>query len=248
MFIPMSNQTKSTKFLTITIFVLGAALLGFAGGWSWQASGLGHGATEQVVRDYILENPEVLPQAMANLQARETLAQIEPLRGALEMPYPGAILGNPEGTITLVEFTDYACPYCRVSIADVEALTAQNSDLKVVVREHAILSEASVDAARMALAAADQGKYAAFHAAMFAKDRPTSSAIKAAAREAGLDLAKANADIASGKFDPELENSARLAEAVNLGGTPSWIIGSETFSGAVGKDILAAAIARARES
>jgi hypothetical protein len=96
-----------------------------------------------------------------------------PLRGALETPFPGAVLGNPQGRVTLVEFTDFACTYCRGSVADVEALVAANPDLKVVVRELPIISAQSVPAARMGLAAAAQGKYRAFHKAMFSGERPS---------------------------------------------------------------------------
>ena len=108
---------------------------------------------------------------------REQLARIEPLRTELERPFPGAVLGNPQGKVTLVEFTDYACTYCRQSVADVDALIAANPDLKVVMREYPILSPESVDAARMALAAAQQERYPQFHAAMFRRGPPSAQTI-----------------------------------------------------------------------
>lgn len=234
--------------MAMIAIVLGAALLGFAGGWAWQATGAGRGATEEIVRDYILEHPEVLPEAMERLMARETLARIEPLREMIETPFPGAVLGNPEGSVTLVEFTDYACPYCRSSVGDVKALVAQDKDLKVVVREYPILSSASVDAARMALAAAEQGRFAEFHEAMFAKDRPTVASIDAAAREAGLDLAKAKAAIATGRYDAELATNSQLADATGLTATPAWIVGQSAFSGAVGRERLEQAVRDAKGS
>ena len=226
--------------------VIGAALLGFAGGWAWQASGAGRGATETIVRDYILEHPEILPEAMKRMQERELAARIAPLRSALETPYAGAVLGNPNGTLTLVEFSDYACPYCRLSVPEVEALIAANKDLKVVLREEPVLSPQSGDAARMALAAADQGKFAAFHKAMFTYDKLSLQAIDAAAQTAGLDLARAKADIAKGKFDYELQNNLRLADAVGFTGTPAWVIGNEAYSGALDRAALAEAVTKAR--
>jgi len=244
----MNGGTGPSRLWTIAALVLGAALLGFAGGWAWQATGAGRGATEKVVRDYILDHPEILPQAMQRLQERELAARLEPLRGVLETPYPGAVLGNPAGKVTLVEFADYACPYCRLSVADVEALIAENKDLKVVLRQDPVLSPESGDAARMALAAAEQGRFPAFHKAMFAKEHPTAAAIEAAAREAGLDLAKARADIAAGKYDAELENNRRLANAIGFSGTPAWVIGKQAYSGALGKDALAKAVEQARGS
>lgn len=241
----MTDRSISSRLLLPAALVLGGALLGFGGSAAWQAS-LGRGATEKLVHNYLLEHPEVLPEAIDRLQSKQLLARIDPLRPALESPYPGAVLGNPNGTVTLVEFTDYACPYCRASIADVKELLAANHDLKVVVREEPVLSAGSVDAARMALAAADQGRYPAFHDAMFAKDGPSAEAIEAAAREAGLDLAKARADIAAGRYDSELTNNTRMGQTIGFTGTPSWIVGSKAFSGAVGKQALAEAIAAAR--
>ncbi len=242
----MAVQTRFGSILTTTAIVLGAALLGFAGGWAWQASGAGRGATEKLVHSYILDHPEILPEAMQRLQEREMLNRLAPLRGALETPFPGAVLGNPKGTVTLVEFTDYHCPYCRLSVPEVEALIAANKDLKVVIREEPVLSPESGDAARMALAAADQGLYARFHKAMFAHETLSRETIDAAAREAGLDLAKAKADIASHKYEAELQNNLRMADAVGFTGTPAWVIGKQAFSGAIGRDALADAIAQAR--
>jgi len=244
----MTGSSPPGGFRTIAIFVLGAALLGFAGGWAWQATGAGRGATEAIVRNYILDHPEVLPEAMQRLQEREIAYRIAPLRAALETPYPGAVLGNPGGSVVLVEFADYACPFCRQSVGDVEALIAENADLKVVLREDPVLSEQSYEAARMALAAADQGRFRAFHKAMYAQDGISAQTIEAAAREAGLDLARARADIAAGKYDPELENNRQLAGAMGFSGTPSWVIGDQGFSGAVGKEALADAIEKARSA
>ena len=97
-------------FLTLVV----ALAAGFAGAALWDATGLGGEST----RDYLLANPEVLPEAMEELQRRDQLARIEPLRGELETPFPGAVLGNPRGSVTLVEFSDYSCTYCRQSVAE----------------------------------------------------------------------------------------------------------------------------------
>jgi protein-disulfide isomerase len=157
------------------------------------------------------------------------------------------VLGNPKGTLTLVEFSDYACGFCRQSVPDVAALIAANPDLKVVVQEFPILTPESADAARMALAAADQGKYQAFHNAMFTLGRPNAESIAAAARQAGVDLVRARAAIAAGKYDGELADNHALARKMGFDGTPSWVVGGEAFSGAVGRGALNAAIGRARE-
>ena len=227
-------------FMTLIV----ALAAGFAGAALWDTSGLGGQST----RDYLLANPEVLPQAMEVLQQRDLMARIEPLRGELETPFPGAVLGNPAGSVTLVEFSDYACTYCRQSVADVAALVAANPDLKVVIREYPILSPESLDAARMALAAAQQGRYARFHDAMFRLGPPSAESIEAAATEAGVDLARARAAIASGVFDPHLQANSQLAAQLGISGTPGWVIGRQALNGAVGRATIGEAIEEARRS
>jgi protein-disulfide isomerase len=226
-------------FLTLIVAIAG----GFGGAALWQFSGLGG----QTTRDYLLAHPEVLPEAMDVLQERDMIARIEPLRDELEQPFPGAVLGNPEGSITLVEFTDYACSFCRQSLADVQALIAANPDLRVVMREYPILSEGSADAARMALAAAAQGKYSAFHDAMFALGTPAPENIAAAAQTAGLDVPRARAAIARGDYESQLQNNVFLAQSMGFTGTPSWIVGNKVLNGAVGREAIAEAIAEAAD-
>jgi protein-disulfide isomerase len=221
-----------------------ALVSGFAGAAIWSFSGLGEGQT----RAYLLANPEVLPEAMQVLQRREMMAAIEPLRQEIETPFPGAVMGNPEGSITLVEFSDYACGYCRQSVADVAALIEGNPDLRVVIREFPILTAQSADAARMALAAAQQGRFEQFHLAMFGQGQVTPETIEAAANEAGVNLELARAAIDSGQFEGQLQNNVYLAQSIGFSGTPSWVIGDQTFNGAVGRRAIERAIAEARDS
>jgi protein-disulfide isomerase len=206
-----------------------------------------HAAIEKVVHDYILEHPEILPQAMENLQKKENAQALTGIGDAVHKPYPGAILGNPRGSVTLVEFTDFACTFCRQSVAEVDQLVAANPDLRVVVRELPILSPQSADAAKMALAAAEQGKYAAFHRAMFAAGRPAPDTIAAAAQAAGLDMDRARKTIAAPRVEAELTRNVDFARQLGFNGTPSWIAGDTLLSGAVGEDKLSEAIAAARK-
>ena len=217
---------------------------GFAGAAAWDFTGLGGSAT----RDYILANPEVLPEAMERLQVQQRQARLEPVREQVLTPFPGAVLGNPQGKVTLVEFSDYACTYCRQSVADVHALIAGNPDLRVVIREYPILRPESVDAARMGLAAAQQGKFAAFHDAMYALGPPSKATIEQAARQAGVDLAAADKAIASGLYDSFLKANIALASRIGIDGTPGWVIGDRIIDGAVGSAALGDAIAEARRS
>lgn len=227
-------------FATFVIALIG----GFAGAALWSYAGFGGEAT----RAYLMANPEVLPKAMEELQKREQLARIGSLRDDLELPFPGAVLGNPAGKVTLVEFSDYACGYCRMSVPDIQRLVKENPDLRVVMREYPILRPESVDAARMALAAAEQGKYAAFHDAMFGLGTPSEATIAAAAKQADLDMERAKAAIDSGKFDSFLQNNHQLAGQLGINGTPGWVIGDRIIDGAVGHEALASAVEEARDS
>ena len=241
---PQSASLQPKWLLVLAVPVL---LIGGAAGWLLRDPGPADRAgIEKVVREYILAHPEILPEAMENLRRKETAQQLGGIRSDLEKPFPGAVLGNPQGTITLVEFTDFACGYCRQSVADVERLAKDNPDLRIVIRELPILSAESADAARMALAAAEQGKYPAFHAAMFAAGRPSKETIAAAAKAAGLDPARAAKVAASKAVEAELARNVDLARQLGFSGTPSWVAGDDVLSGAVGFDRLQEAVTNAR--
>lgn len=229
------------------MFAAGTALLlvGAGAGWFYETRFGGSGSTakiEAVVENYLLENPEILLKVSDKLKEKQASAQIDAVGDELETPYPGMVLGNPNGKVVLVEFSDYACTYCRRSVSDVEALIAQFPDLKVVLREMPILSPDSAAAAKMAMAAAQQGKFAVFHKAMFAAGRVNGDTIQAAARVAGLDLVRAQQTIADPRAEAELASNVEMARQLGFNGTPSWVIGDQAFAGAVGRDELAAAI------
>lgn len=237
------TQTRalSLTWPRLAAFGLVVALLGAAGGWlaSWATMG-------KVVHSYVLEHPEILPQAMENLRKNDDAKQLAGVRGDIEKPFPGAILGNPNGKVVVVEFADYACGYCKRSVADLNALIAENPEIKVVMRELPILSPQSADAAKMAMAAAEQGKYPAFHNAMYEIGKPDAQTIEAAAKAAGMDLARARRIIADPILQTEIDRNMGFARQLGFQGTPSWVIGERLLSGAVGKDALAAAIAEAK--
>lgn len=205
-------------------------------------------AIEALVRATLLDHPEILPEAMERLRQQEARATITPLRGALETPFDGAVLGNPKGRKVLVEFADYACGYCRRSEADVEAMIAADPELKVVVRLLPIIGPESEPAARMGLAAARQGRYAAFHKAIYAGATPNDQSIGAAAGAAKLDSAAAKAQAADTRVTDELQQNLALARRLGINGTPSWVVGDQLLSGAIGREKLEAAVARAAKS
>jgi protein-disulfide isomerase len=244
----MAQSAPNPRSPWVILALIIVALIGGLGGWllGSRQKPSDQAAIEEIVRNYILEHPEILPQAMERLQARENGKQVASAGDALSTPFPGAVLGNPNGSVTLVEFTDYACGYCRTSVPEVEALIAANPDLKVVIRELPILSPASADAARWSLAAAEQGKFEAFHKAMFAAGRPSAETIEAAATRAGLDLNRARKVIAEPRVEAELKQNLALAQQLRIDGTPSWVIGEQLMAGAVGQKVLQDAIDAAK--
>lgn len=248
------------------IFMSSAAFMAIAAGvgvFMWQSSSTTTSQTDQaaraagidadqqaafedIIRQYILDNPEIIPEAVQKLQEKQASARIDGIRELIETPFQKAFIGNPDGDVVLVEFSDFACGYCRQSVKDVARLIKEDPGLKVVFRELPILSDASGQAAEMALAAATQDRYYGFHTAMFDVGRPSDTTIEAAAQAANMDLPKARAFIATNVARQEIENNIKLAQQLEFTGTPSWVVGNQILNGAVGYDELKAAIADAR--
>lgn len=214
-----------------------ALVFGFAGAGLWSLSGLGNGQT----RDYLLANPQILPEMAEAFQRGEAQDRLARISDEVKQPFAGSVLGNPQGTRVLVKFTDYGCTYCRQSVAGIDELIAADPELKVVVREWPIF-DGSEQAARMALAAAKQGKYPAFYHAMFEQGPPSEAGIERAARIAGLDMDAAQAFAQSDEATAELAKTMAFARTLQFTGTPSWIAGGEVIEGLVPTERLAQAL------
>lgn len=200
----------------------------------------------QLVRSYLLEHPEVIPEAMQRLQARETSSVVNTHRLALETPFAGAWAGAKDGDVVLVEFFDYACGYCRKSNPDVDRLLREDPKLKMVWREWPVLGPDSETAALVSLAAARQGRFKAFYDRLFALGRPTQATIALARQAAGIRPDLVEKVRASGAAQAELRRNYDLARALSATGTPTFVVGDEVLQGAVGYERLKAAIAEAR--
>lgn len=227
--------------------VLGGALLlasGFAAGLYWTGPGVDRATTERVIQDYLLNNPEILPQAMERLERSRAAEVIDRQRERIERPFSGAWAGAADGDVTLTVFTDYACTFCRASLADIDRLLREDRNLKIVFRELPILSPESEPAARLALAAARRGRYMPMHRALFETGTPDENARRDAA--VSLDVANDSAALNDAAITRELESNVALARDLGINGTPSWIIGDRMLTGAVGYDQLRAAIGAAR--
>ena len=204
-------------------------------------------AIDAMVRQYILDNPEIIPEAINRLQEREVTKLLDSNRREIETPFGSAWAGNPNGDVVLVEFFDYACPYCRASKQDVDRLVAEDKNLKVVYRDFPVLGPASDEAAMASLSAARQGRYKAFHHAMFESGRPSHERIIANVRAARLNEVQTARDLNSSALKGEVRKNLEIGRALGLTGTPAYVVGNRIMSGAVGYDELKKAIAEARE-
>lgn len=218
-----------------------ALLFGFIGAGIWSYSGLADARTKTYL---VEENPAILRDMADAYEAQMASESLAGISDEVTTGFPGAVLGNPDGSKVLVEFTDYNCGFCAKSLADVQKLIADDPELKVVMRELPGF-QGSEPAARMALAAAKQGRYADFHAAMFKAGRANEETARATAQAIGLDMQQAEADAASQEVDLELVRTRSMAEALGFGGTPSWVTANKAFEGAIGFDALKQAIADA---
>lgn len=246
---PAGSSRRGKRLLPalIAVLVTGGAAVAYAASDQKVVTG-DRAAIEAIVRDYILENPEIIPEAVKRLQAKQAAAKIDEHRAALETPYKGAWEGAETPRVTLVTFMDYACGYCRASLPDIERLVKDNPDLRIVYHELPVITQASVGAAKVSLLAAQDGKYMAFHKAMYAMGGVEPDAVVKAARQAGMDPSKAKAAITDKGSDETLMNNLRLAEALGGEGTPLFVVGDQIFNGSVGYEALNAAVEKARSA
>jgi protein-disulfide isomerase len=216
------------------------------------------GEIETMVRNYLIAHPEVLEEAMAELSKRQTAAEAEKHEASVATNATaifnsprGVVLGNKDGDVTFVEFFDYNCGYCKRAMADMLDLMKSDPKLKVVLKEFPVLSQGSVEAAQVAVAVhmQDPGgkKYLDFHQKLLGGRGPADKArAMAAAKDAGLDTARIEKDLASPEVRATLEENFKLAEAMGMNGTPSYVIGKQVVIGAVGLDGLKEKIGVAR--
>jgi protein-disulfide isomerase len=210
----------------------------------------------QIVREYLLQNPQVLQEVFDELEKRTSEQQTSVVSRAIAQNAADLfrsradfVAGNPQGDITMVEFFDYNCPYCKKSMADVTRLIDSDKNLRVVLKEFPILGPDSVYAAKAALASRQQGKYWEFHQALFAGighlDQAT---VLAAAKNTGLDVARLQKDMDEPAVTRVITGNAKLAEALGIRGTPAFVVGENLAPGAVGFDALNGMIAALREA
>ena len=206
-------------------------------------------AIEAIVKETILANPELIPEAINRLQQREVEKLLASNREAIEAPFAGAWAGAKDGDVVLVEFFDFNCPFCRQSAQDVDRLLAEDKQLKVVFRDMPVLGPDSERFAMASLSAAQQNGYRKFYSTVFAGQGALSQErLIRDVRAARLDEGKVARDLGNKALREELEKNVGLGRALGLTGTPSYVIGNRILSGAVGYDELKQAVADARNA
>ena len=216
------------------------------------------GEIERIVKNYLVTHPEVLEEAMAELNKRQAAAEAEKHEASVA-EHSQAIfnsprnvtLGNKNGDVTFVEFFDYNCGYCKRAMADMLDLMKSDPKLKVVLKEFPVLSEGSVEAAKVAVAVHMQdpggAKYLDFHQKLLGGRGPADKArAMAAAKDAGLDVGRIEKDLSSPEVRATIEENFKLAEAMGMNGTPSYVIGKQVVVGAIGLEGLKEKIGFAR--
>jgi protein-disulfide isomerase len=204
----------------------------------------------KIVKDYLLTHPEVMQDVIAEMEKRQQSAEAEKHRAAVvenkatlfSSPHQ-VVLGNPQGNVTMVEFFDYNCGFCKRAMSDMLDLIKTDNNLKFVLKEFPVLGEGSDEAARVAVAArmqdANGKKYIEFHQKLLgSRGGADKMRALAVAKEVGFDMPRLERDMGSDEVKKTIDENMKLAEALGVNGTPSYVVGGEVVIGAVGLDAL----------
>lgn len=227
---------------------------GDAGGGAAALSVEQEQAVKKLVRDYLLNNPEIIFNAVSSMRRKQKREEAARAKSAL-LTHKAAIFddpltpvtGNPDGDVTIVEFFDYQCGYCKRVFPALMRTVKEDGNVRLALKEFPILGAQSRFASEAALASRKQGKYAAFHSALMkVRGALNEAKVMVVARSVGLDTQRLRKDMRDPEIQTLLEENFKLADTLNIRGTPAFIIGDELVPGAVGIDRLKSLVAKAR--
>lgn len=206
------------------------------------------------VREYLLENPTVIVEALEILQAQQQRTTQQHNSGAITANMDQLVnsrrdpfIGNPDASVTVVEFFDYQCPYCKRMAQDLAKIASEDPDVKIIFKEFPVFGTESTLATRAALAAAKQGKYLEFHLALMdLRGAPSETAVFRVASRLGLDLERLRRDMQSQSIETQIQTNYRLAQEIGVRGTPAFIVGDQLIPGAMDPDSMRQLIAEKR--
>ena len=236
------------------IGLIAAALDAIPAGAADAISSAERSKIESVVHDYLMQHPEVVLDALKELDRKEQEAAAVQAKDVIRKEHQtltrdgaAGVIGNPKGDVSVVEFFDYNCGYCRLVADEVKALVKSDPNVRVVLHEWPIRGPGSVGAAKVSLAASKQKNFAAFHFALLATDGTVDEArALAVAKEQGLDMAQLARDMKAQNAAPILSKTEDLTHRLGLSGTPGFIIGDTLIGGATSLDNLKKTVAEAR--
>lgn len=250
-----SNVAKKTSFI-ISVVLLALCFLIPVKTLAQEFTSQQNEQIKNMIGEYLFKNPQTLREAITALQAYEQNQQQLAARGALathgaslyRSPH-SFVAGNPNGDVTLIEFFDYNCGFCRRALDDILTLIDTDSNLKVIFKEFPILSEGSAFAARAAMASIKQGKYMEFHTALMQlRGSAEKNSVLELAEEIGLDVEKLQQEMKSDYISEEITKAQQTATAIGVNGTPAFVLGDRVIGGAVGIEELRRHIAEIRNS
>jgi protein-disulfide isomerase len=201
-----------------------------------------HYLSSRIVRQGMMADPQILPDTADALRDAQYAPVLSANRSAVETPFGSSWKGAAKPEVTLVEFFDYACPYCKASNPAIDRLLQEDKGLRVVYREMPILGQDSVVAARLSLEASKAGRFAQFHDTLWATGRPSPESVAVAAKAAGIAATPTN----DPAIEAELKRNFQMAGQLGATGTPLFVIGDRVMNSAVGYDVLKKAVADAR--
>lgn len=240
-----SFSKTSLKALLLSGLAIGAIAVTNAHAETKAFSDTQKAEIETIMKDYLMENPEIITEAMMALRVKqETEAQEQAKAKIVEYQndfksdtFPFA--GNKDGDVVVVEFFDYNCGYCKKALPDVQALIAEDKNVKVVFMDMPILGPTSLTASKWALAAQEQGKYFEYHAALMEHlGGKEESDLAEIAKVVGLDVEKMKQDANSDKVQNKINKSMKIAQDIGIQGTPAFIVGDKLYRGYIGEDAL----------
>ncbi|MBC8268404.1 MAG: DsbA family protein [Rhodospirillaceae bacterium] len=212
---------------------------------------------EKIIRDYIANNPDVLMRAMQDYQIRQQAAKLQQARNNLitlaadlNTNPASPVIGNPDGDVTIVEFFDYRCGYCKKVFPTIQALLKEDGNIRYVLKEFPILGPQSVIASQMALAIWNKApeKYRDFHTAlMTARGQLNEKKALSIAENLGIDTSSFAKDMNGAPVTDELNQNMRLAQSLGIEGTPAFVVGQELAPGAISMDELKKMVETARK-
>jgi protein-disulfide isomerase len=237
----MTRTTKAIIATALTGMIAVATGPAAAAGTKDELSPAQRTEIQKLIRDTLIKHPEIIVQAVQELRRRQKAAKAAALRAELKAKRKELIanpadpvVGNPKGNVTIVEFFDYNCPYCRRVKAELDSVVAKDGNIRVVYKEFPILGPGSEFASRAALASMRQGKYKQFHNAMFAfKGRLGGPQVMAIAKAVGLNIEQLKTDMKDPAITAQIKKNHALAQALRITGTPAFVIGDALVPGAV---------------